>query len=111
MIFIQSRITKNTSGQNSRGPGPNSSQKRVKVERIDGQAETTSLTDVQSANTSRIHRQRDSDYYFNDGSIVFQVKDTLFKVHSSLLQLLFDFNAWVSLQTSKKPSNISPVHS
>ncbi|CAE6502635.1 unnamed protein product [Rhizoctonia solani] len=91
MIFIQSRITmakrKNTSGQNSRGPGPNSSQKRVKVERIDGQAETTSLTDVQSANTSRIHRQRDSDYYFNDGSIVFQVKDTLFKVHSSLLQL------------------------
>ncbi|CAE6414292.1 unnamed protein product [Rhizoctonia solani] len=74
-----------------------SSQKRVKVEEINEQAQTA-LGQVTHAQRHSLNVEpppsndlasspRDSVYYFEDGNLIFRVNNILFKVHASLLKL------------------------
>ncbi|KAG8690938.1 hypothetical protein FRC11_007949 [Ceratobasidium sp. 423] len=102
----------NNSGNSSQSPGA-ISQKRVRMEGINGLAETTQLQTIHEqkpgfnvqpspSHDSASPSRRDPDYYFEDGNVIFQVINVLFKVHSSLLKLRSkDF---------EKTFNISPTN-
>ncbi|KAG8690939.1 hypothetical protein FRC11_007950 [Ceratobasidium sp. 423] len=83
----------NNASNNSRSDKVDASQKRVKTEGTDAKIEPASPTSSLGLNAQPPPSnnpigfpQRDLYYYFEDGSIIFQVKNVLFKVHASLLE-------------------------